>query len=80
MNNTWPDDLKGIPTDLTEAIRDVWHQADAIIEGKTFSQRVSVFTPKRGDFIGIRSGERSLLSLSVRQIRVVPPVSAGGDA
>lgn len=51
MSNTSPDDLEGIPTDLAEAIRDVWHQADALIAGKTFSQRLSAFTPKRDDFM-----------------------------
>jgi len=51
MSNTWPDNLEGIPSDLAEAIRDVWHQADAVISNKTFSQSLSTFTPKRDDFM-----------------------------
>ena len=51
MNNTWPDNLEGIPTDLAEAIRDVWHQADAVISSETGSQAFSAPTPKRDDRI-----------------------------
>ena len=51
MNNTWPDNLEGIPNDLAEAIRDVWHQADAVVVCETASQSFSALTPGRDDRI-----------------------------
>jgi hypothetical protein len=51
MSNTWPDNLEGIPTDLAEAIRDVWHQADTVIVSKTTGQAFSTLTSKQDEHI-----------------------------
>ena len=47
MSDTWPDNLEGIPSDLAEAIRDVWHQADAVISSEPGSQAFSALARKR---------------------------------